>query len=430
MSKKYFSVPNCGNYIYDSLTNKIITIPSDNVIDDFFTYEKEIIEGLNGIEWGIEKEAFIKAYHTQLRTIVLQITQDCNLQCVYCAYSGEFSHMFPHAKDKMSVDTARKSIDFFMNHSCMDDLLTIIFYGGEPLLEFDIVMEIVNYANSFNRKIHYGISTNGTLLSKNVIEWLIENPNVYLTVTINGNKHDEYRIGKNGHGTLQIILDKMEYIKQKYPAVWKNQVRVITNIYSYEEVDLLREFFLQTVEKIPVAITNICLNHASEKLCSHFSRNADQEKKKKAELIDTYINQKDPFLEKIFETGLDKVSNRGLCTPDTPGYIDSCAPLIWRLFIRSNGEISLCEKVSDHLGLGNVVTGYDESKILKLYYGLRDFCYRNCRECWAQRLCMFCYQDIIDENGEMIDRFPEERCVKNKMEALEYLKMYVRMVCS
>ena len=91
MSKKYFSVPNCGNYIYDSLTNKIITMPKTIKDQESYLHEREEIQGLSEIVWGMDEHEFVQEYHTHLKTLVLQTTQDCNLRCQYCAYTRSCS---------------------------------------------------------------------------------------------------------------------------------------------------------------------------------------------------------------------------------------------------------------------------------------------------------------------------------------------------
>ena len=428
MSKKFFSVPDCGNYIYDSLTNRIITAYPERKEEDLFFSEREYSEPLCNIDWGLSQSDFIREYHTNLRTLVLQITQDCNFRCSYCAYSGEFSHMLPHKNESISMETARRSIDFLMSHSRADELLTVIFYGGEPLLEFEMLTEIVAYGDSFNRRMQYGVSTNGSLLSSKVARWLSDHPNVFVTVTLNGKNHDMYRLDVEGHGTLTLILNRLNRIQENWPQVWRRQIRFIANFFSYEELHSLRDFFRRDMLRLPVAVTRINLDYASESLKAKFSLDKVREKKRRADTYEAYIAGHDDFLSKLFEKGLDKIHNRGLCDSGMPGLIDSCAPLVWRMFVRTDGTINVCEKVSDKLRLGNVFPGFDDIKILKLYKDMKDFCNRNCKACWAQRLCMFCYQDIIDEDGNILDAFSEETCERNRTGVLEYLKMYIQIM--
>ena len=68
-----------------------------------------------------------------LNQIVLQVTQNCNLRCSYCAYSGSYYNR-KHSNKQMSKETALRAVDFFMEHSSEIEDATIGFYGGEPLL--------------------------------------------------------------------------------------------------------------------------------------------------------------------------------------------------------------------------------------------------------------------------------------------------------
>ncbi|MFR9286073.1 MAG: radical SAM protein [[Clostridium] scindens] len=70
--------------------------------------------------------------------LTLQVTQQCNLRCEYCAYSGLYENR-THANKNMDFDTAKKAIDFFLNHSRDSKQITFGFYGGEPLLMFKLI---------------------------------------------------------------------------------------------------------------------------------------------------------------------------------------------------------------------------------------------------------------------------------------------------
>ena len=73
-----------------------------------------------------------------LGNLILQVTQQCNLRCKYCAYSGNYYNR-THSSERMSFDTARKAIDFYLDRSDKMDDLSLSFYGGEPLLEFALI---------------------------------------------------------------------------------------------------------------------------------------------------------------------------------------------------------------------------------------------------------------------------------------------------
>lgn len=83
---------------------------------------------------------------TKVCNLVLQITQNCNLRCEYCAYSGSYKNRI-HSNKRMTFEVAAKAIDFVVSHSKEAEQFYIGFYGGEPLLEFSLIKRCVDYAN-------------------------------------------------------------------------------------------------------------------------------------------------------------------------------------------------------------------------------------------------------------------------------------------
>ena len=74
------------------------------------------------------------------------MTQQCNLRCEYCAYSGIYDNR-THSNKRMSFETAKKSIDFFLDHSRDSESIAFGFYGGEPLLEASLIEKCIDYIN-------------------------------------------------------------------------------------------------------------------------------------------------------------------------------------------------------------------------------------------------------------------------------------------
>ena len=110
-----------------------------------------------------------------LNELVLQVTKQCNLRCKYCAYSGNYYNR-EHSSSRMRFETARKAIDFYLKRSDKFDKLSVAFYGGEPLLEFELIKKCVKYIleNKGDKKVTFPMTTNGTLLTQEVTELLVE----------------------------------------------------------------------------------------------------------------------------------------------------------------------------------------------------------------------------------------------------------------
>ncbi|OYP01370.1 (4Fe-4S)-binding protein, partial [Lachnotalea glycerini] len=106
-------------------------------------------------------------------TLSLEVVNKCNLNCSYC-YLGEKKNT------SMSIDTAKKAIEIAVHEvqKQYDKTLVIYFIGGEPLIAFNVIYEIVAYTKSrcmeMNLKYMFSITTNGTLLTKKIIDFFIK----------------------------------------------------------------------------------------------------------------------------------------------------------------------------------------------------------------------------------------------------------------
>ncbi|MBI4720716.1 MAG: radical SAM protein [Chitinivibrionia bacterium] len=140
----------------------------------------------------------------------LCLTHNCNLRCTYC-YSG-------HKLDRsMTPETAMLAIDFL--HDPSGGSCTITFFGGEPLLEIDLIKDLVSYSRSrYKDRVKFRMSTNGTLLDRSVLEYLRMN-DVYFVLSLDGSKqqHDRCRRFAGGSGTYEKIACHFERVLQLNP---------------------------------------------------------------------------------------------------------------------------------------------------------------------------------------------------------------------
>jgi uncharacterized protein len=142
---------------------------------------------------------------SRVKFAALCLTHNCNLRCRYC-YAGE------KVNRSMNRETARRAIDFLGDQS--GDSCVVTFFGGEPLMEFDLIKEIVAYSRGkFGGRIEFRMSTNGTLLKPEILEFLKENE-IYFVISLDGNQkqHDCSRCFADGRGSYQMIADKLENI--------------------------------------------------------------------------------------------------------------------------------------------------------------------------------------------------------------------------
>ena len=130
---------------------------------------------------------------SNLKVITFELTQKCNLKCTYCVYRDMYDSSAPNEGVDLSFDIAKAVIDFFYKQfnsnaaASINRSVSIGFYGGEPLLRFDLLKQILCYSkalNTLNFSFHYNITTNGLLLDK-YMDFLVEN-NVTMLVSLDG----------------------------------------------------------------------------------------------------------------------------------------------------------------------------------------------------------------------------------------------------
>jgi uncharacterized protein len=151
-----------------------------------------------------------------LQTLVINLTNQCNLSCQYCYEFGEDKVATPEGKPKfMDWETARQSVDFLFHESAGRGAIHITFFGGETLMNFPLLKRVVEYAGQRargeGRVIDFSLTTNATLLTPAIIEFLSEN-NIGVTVSMDGPRemHDALRVFSNGRGSYNIIEPKVK----------------------------------------------------------------------------------------------------------------------------------------------------------------------------------------------------------------------------
>ena len=147
-----------------------------------------------------------------IKSMCINISHDCNLRCEYCfAAKGDFGQ----GRCLMSLNTAKKAIDFIIANSGTRHNLEVDFFGGEPLMNFDVVKQTVEYARSIekqhNKNFRFTITTNGLLLDDEKIDFINrEMHNCVLSLDGRKEVNDKLRVTPNGKGCYDIIVPKYQ----------------------------------------------------------------------------------------------------------------------------------------------------------------------------------------------------------------------------
>ncbi len=164
-----------------------------------------------------------------LTTLVINVTNTCNLSCTYCYEYGEDKLADRERSDgsarrsAMTADTAIESIDFLFRESVGRPEITVTFFGGETLLNWAVIESAVTHARNKgrleNRKVNFSLTTNATLLTDRIIDFLTEHQ-FGINISIDGEEgdHDRHRKFKSGQGSYEVILPRVKALLAKNKA--------------------------------------------------------------------------------------------------------------------------------------------------------------------------------------------------------------------
>lgn len=151
-----------------------------------------------------------------IKAMCLHVSHDCNMRCRYCfAGTGDFGGQ----RMLMAPETGRAALDFLISHSGNRHHLEVDFFGGEPLMNFEVMKDIVEYGRQLEKKtgkhISFTVTTNGLALDDDKIRYINENmDNVVLSLDGRPQINDAMRQTINGKGTYDIILPKYKKLVQ------------------------------------------------------------------------------------------------------------------------------------------------------------------------------------------------------------------------
>jgi uncharacterized protein len=383
---------------------KYINTESENDIDNILNHLSEKIEldSPKDLEWA----------NSEPRTLNLIISQDCNLRCGYC-YADHGTYR--SEKKLMSYDTAKKCIDRLLSKDYDNH---IVFFGGEPLLNFSLIKKIDSYLNQQNLNAKYTTITNGTIIN-NEIKNFINEKFSNLWISLDGSKdiNDGQRFGLAGsvHDRVVETIDKLQ--PRSYPITIKsivtkrsaNKLAEIVEHISSLNIDFMAIKCVKDVSPESVFFVSdgdheIYINELANILVSNIKKLADGEEVK----LVSYIY---PILMQIITK---------------TRMIHGCSAGRELITITADGDVYPCEKYigSNEFHMGNV---HDEDFPGERFKRLKEtFCKINvykspdCNTCWARFLCGgVCHWQSYVTHGD-ISRPTERRCMETKtiLEAL------------
>ena len=188
-----------------------------------------------------DKADVLKAKNNVVKALCLHVAHTCNLNCSYCfASQGKY-----HGEDAlMSFEVGKQALDFLVANSGTRKNLEVDFFGGEPLMNWDVVKRLVEYARSIEKEngknFRFTLTTNGMLLDDEVTEFCNrEMSNVVLSLDGRKEVHDRLRKDYSGRGSYDVIVPKFqEFVKKRGDLSY-----YMRGTYTHNNVDFTNDIF-------------------------------------------------------------------------------------------------------------------------------------------------------------------------------------------
>lgn len=414
---KFFSTPN-GNYIYDRETNSILSVNEDEFEALKRIVEKKALDNDFKLlkifqERGFCKESSLRNIeHSQnkfmhfhlenkVEKLTLQVTQNCNLRCTYCSYSGMYNQR-SHSNNIMSYDMMKKSVDFLIKHSIHSKKVDLGFYGGEPLLAFDKIKKLIIYIKQKYpyKELTYSLTTNGTIFTDEIIQFLSENE-FNVMVSIDGPKelHDKNRVFSNGEGSFDKMMKNLLYIKQKMPEFF-SKISFNTVVAPGHDYKCVSDFFdaNEVIEDGMLSVSTLSdFNNKEDIQYDELYFITYRIQRTKMLLSALGLISKDQvsklFSQEMagiyrFHDDLGKISHLpSVAHPSGP-----CIPGSRRPMVDVIGNLYPCERVSEAsvgMQIGSIDSGFDLNKA-RTILNIGKLTEDECLNCWNFFHCGMC----------------------------------------
>ncbi|MDN5317139.1 MAG: uncharacterized protein PWR08_1264 [Thermoanaerobacterium sp.] len=343
-----------------------------------------------------------------VKALCLHVSHDCNLRCEYCfASKGDYNT----GRKLMSEEVAFKAVDYLVKNSTGRRNIEIDFFGGEPLLNFDVVKAIVNYGRSledkFNKKFYFTITTNGTLLDDEKIKFLNENMD-NVVISIDGRKeiHDEIRHYASGNGSY----DKIVPLAKKLVEERNGKSYFIRGTFTNKNKDFSRDVFhladlgFKEISVEPVVGTGDEI---------YFDETDLQE------ILDEYENLAKLYVERLKSGKPFRFYHFNLNLYNGPCLlkrITACGAGYEYLAVSPEGDIYPCHQFvgQKEFIIGNINDGITNVEIKDKFKNNNIFAKEECKNCWAKLFCSGgCHANAYFTNKD-ISKPNEIACILQK----------------
>ena len=414
-----FKTENGNSYLYSPAEKSLMPIPaslcndlltkgdSDDQIWKVLKSNGYLIPYHDKFEGVVNKNTIHKVLRN-LSQIVFETTTYCNLRCEYCCY-GEGYTTFENRRQhrgNLKFITAKSILDYLCSvfrkeksSNAPKEPFAISFYGGEPLMNFNVIKEIVEYAEKLdftNRHLFFTMTTNATLLAKYAT--FLHDHKFKLLISLDGDKpHNAYRKTNDKQESFNTVIANLQEVKDNYPD-WFSTFRynaVYTNISDIEDIV---KWFRIKFNKVPNFSPLHTPTEGAKEYVKIKSMTAKYEIPENLRFSDDLLAQSSinkrvmEFCNSLFQNTFYKETSMFEERLNIP--TGTCIPFSKRMFVSYDGKIHPCEKVNRDNPLGEI----HEDGFISLNFGkiADDFMSKlsaqktTCQKCYLQMCCTKC----------------------------------------
>ncbi len=317
-----------------------------------------------------------------VKALCLHIAHTCNLNCSYCFASQGKYH---GERAIMSFEVGKRALDFLIENSGKRRNLEVDFFGGEPLMNFQVVKDLVAYARSVekehNKNFRFTLTTNGVLVDDDVIEFANrECSNVVLSLDGRKEIHDRFRVDYAGNGSWEKIVPKF----QKFVEARNGKNYYMRGTFTHANPDFLKDI----QQMLDLGFTElsmepvVCAPGDPSELTQEDLPIVLEQYEKLAELMLEKDKEGKPFT--FYHYMIDLTGG-----PCIYKRISGCGSGTEYMAVTPWGDLYPCHQFvgDEKFKLGNLWDGVTNHEIQQEFANVNVYAHPECRDCWARLYC-------------------------------------------
>ena len=317
-----------------------------------------------------------------VKALCLHIAHTCNLNCSYCFASQGKYH---GDRALMSFEVGKRALDFLIENSGSRRNLEVDFFGGEPLMNFEVVKQLVAYARSIEKEkgknFRFTLTTNGLLIDDDVIDFANrEMSNVVLSLDGRKEIHDRFRVDYAGNGSFDRIVPKF----QKLVEAREGKNYYMRGTFTHANPDFLKDI----QQMLDLGFTElsmepvVCAKGDPSELTEEDLPTVMEQYEKLAELMLRRDQEGKPFT--FYHYMIDLTGG-----PCIYKRISGCGSGTEYMAVTPWGDLYPCHQFvgDEKFRLGDVWQGVHNTAVQKEFFDCNVYARQECRDCWARLYC-------------------------------------------